>query len=79
MKDLKGQVKLFLDEHRIEAAKSKLAIKQKLLAANKSRCFFDKLKQPTISYYGDSARETEGFFTHPSAQADASKKKHSLR
>lgn len=73
MKDLKGQVKLFGMNTELKLQKQ-IGNKTEAIGSEQIEMFFDKLKQPTISYYGDSARETEGFFTHPSAQADASKK-----
>ncbi|MGO4076101.1 sigma factor regulator N-terminal domain-containing protein, partial [Staphylococcus aureus] len=52
MKDLKGQVKLFGMNTELKLQKQ-IGNKTEAIGSEQIEMFFDKLKQPTISYYGD--------------------------
>ncbi|MFP3514419.1 hypothetical protein SB775_33520, partial [Peribacillus sp. SIMBA_075] len=76
MKDLKGQVKLFGMNTELKLQKQ-IGNKTEAIGSEQIEMFFDKLKQPTISYYGDSARNTEDFLPTLLRRQMHQKNKHS--
>ncbi|MFS0655041.1 anti-sigma factor [Bacillus sp. 179-C3.3 HS] len=73
MRDLKGQVKLFGMNTELKLRKQ-IGNQTEAIGSKQIEMFFDRLKQPTVSYYGDSPLDTEEFFSHPSTKEDSSKK-----